>query len=72
MTSRRMLRTTLALASAMTLAVPLTAGAQAGQGAGPGPAPQGAGAPPAGAQGGQFEGGSVKIGGAYSGSLNSS
>jgi hypothetical protein len=41
-----MIRTTLALGIALTLAAPLTASAQAGQGAGP------AGAPPAGAQGG--------------------
>src|SRR4030095_3021194 len=41
-----MIRTTLALGIALTLAAPLTASAQAPQGAGP------AGAPPAGAQGG--------------------
>src|SRR5688500_6486840 len=51
MTSRGMIRTTLALGIAFALAAPLTAHAQAGQGAGPGPAAQG-GAPPAGAQGG--------------------
>jgi hypothetical protein len=46
MSSRGMIRTTIALGIALTLVAPLTASAQAGQGAGP------AGAPPAGAQGG--------------------
>src|SRR6186997_865950 len=47
MASRQgMIRTTIALGIALTLAAPLAASAQGGQGAGP------AGAPPAGAQGG--------------------
>src|SRR5687768_11515067 len=46
-----MIRTTIALGIALTLAAPLTVSAQAGGGAGPAPA-QGGGAPPAGGQGG--------------------
>jgi hypothetical protein len=45
-----MIRTTIALGIALTLAAPLTASAQGGRAAGAAPA-QGAGAPPAGAQG---------------------
>src|SRR6185503_3410030 len=54
MSSRGMIRTTIALGIALTLAAPLTASAQAGQGAGRAGAapPQAGGPPPAGAQGG--------------------
>jgi len=57
MSSRGMIRTTIALGIALTLAAPLMASAQGGQGAGP------AGAPPAGAQGGGRAGGGRAGGG---------
>ena len=57
MASRQgMIRTTVALAAALTLGVPLLASAQAGAGAGPA-AGQGGGGAPAGAQGGGRGGG---------------
>jgi hypothetical protein len=66
MSSRGLIRTTIALGIALTLAAPLTANAQAGQGAGRAgaAAPQAGGPPPAGAQGGGGGGRGGRGGGA--------